>query len=88
MTAWELDVEKLATAVTTVMRYRDLSERKAAAELGFSPSTLNRLKQGGKPDADSIVTLLIWLNADVRDFAKPALPTPVPSPTENPKESA
>lgn len=67
---WELDVEKLATAVMTVLRHRGLSERKGAAELGFSPSTLHRMKAGHKPDADSVITLLMWLNADARDFAK------------------
>lgn len=64
-----LDVAVLALAVTTVARHRKISMRDVSAETGLSPSTLTRLTQGQKPDADGLLTLLAWLNADASDFA-------------------
>ena len=45
--------------------------RDVAAETGVSPSTLTRLAQGQKPDADTLVTLLAWLNAEPAAFTVP-----------------
>lgn len=70
MSGWALDIDKLAVAVDTVLRYRGISARAAAAEIGVSPSTLTRLKQGQKPDADGLVSLLAWLNAEAHTFTK------------------
>ena len=67
---WELDITKLALAVETVLTHRGLSSRKGAAEIGLSPSTLTRLKQGQKPGADGLIALLAWLKAEARDFTK------------------
>ena len=64
-----LDVPALAAAVTSVIRHRKISMREVAAETGLSPSTLTRMTQGQKPDADGLVTLLAWLNADAASFA-------------------
>jgi transcriptional regulator with XRE-family HTH domain len=66
-----LDVTALSTAITAVTRHRKISMRDVADETGLSPSTLTRLTQGQKPDADGLVTLLAWLNADAADFAVP-----------------
>jgi transcriptional regulator with XRE-family HTH domain len=66
-----LDVAKLAAAIETVTRHRKISMREVAAETGLSPSTLTRLVQGQKPDADGLVTLLAWLNAEASAFAAP-----------------
>jgi len=66
-----LDVAALATAVTTVARHRKISMRDVAAETGLSASTLTRLTQGQKPDADGLITLLAWLDADAATFAVP-----------------
>ena len=66
-----LDTTALAAAVTTVARHRGMSMRDVAAETGLSPSTLTRLTQGQKPDADGLVTLLAWLNAEASEFAVP-----------------
>jgi transcriptional regulator with XRE-family HTH domain len=66
-----LDVRALAAAVTTVARHRGISMRDVAAETGLSPSTLTRLSQGQKPDADGLVTLLAWLKAEATEFAVP-----------------
>ena len=64
-----LDVPALTAALTSVVRHRKITMRDVAAETGLSPSTLTRLAQGQKPDADGLVTLLAWLNADAADFA-------------------
>ncbi|MCX4751733.1 hypothetical protein OG455_41780 [Kitasatospora sp. NBC_01287] len=45
-------------------RERGLSWRRLAAELGLSASTLVRMGGGGAPDADALVTLLVWLDLD------------------------
>lgn len=64
-----LDITALAAAIETVTRHRKISMRDVAAETGLSPSTLTRLTQGQKPDADGLVTLLAWLNAEASVFA-------------------
>lgn len=66
-----LDVQALAAAITTVARHRGISMRTVAAETGLSPSTITRLSQGRKPDADALVTLLAWLKAEASAFAIP-----------------
>jgi transcriptional regulator with XRE-family HTH domain len=71
-----LDVKALAAAITVVARHRDISMRVVAAETGLSPSSITRLTQGQKPDADGLVTLLSWLKADASAFA-------IPRPAEN-----
>ena len=70
-----LDVAALSGAITAVARHRKISMRDVAAETGLSPSTLSRLAQGQKPDADSLVTLLAWLNAEPGAFTVPRLET-------------
>lgn len=64
-----LDVIALAKAIALVADYRKISMKKVGAETGLSPSTLTRLAQGQKPDADGLITLLAWLNADAASFA-------------------
>jgi transcriptional regulator with XRE-family HTH domain len=66
-----LDVTALAAAVTLVARHRKITMREVARETGLSPSSLTRLAQGQKPDADALVTLLAWLNAEAATFAVP-----------------
>ena len=66
-----LNVSALTAAVTSVARHRKISMRDVAAETGLSPSSLTRMAQGQKPDADGLVTLLAWLNADASVFVIP-----------------
>jgi len=66
-----LDVAALALAVTTVARHRKISMRDVARETGLSPSSLTRLTKGQKPDADALITLLAWLDAEALMFAVP-----------------
>lgn len=66
----ELNVAALSAAIHAVSRHRKISLRDVAAETGVSASTLTRLSQGQKPDADALVTLLAWLHADVSQFTR------------------
>jgi transcriptional regulator with XRE-family HTH domain len=68
---YELDIGRLADAIETIKRHRGISARKVAEETGLSPSTLTRLSQGQKPDADALVSLLAWLQTDAALFTRP-----------------
>jgi len=70
MSRWVLDTVRLADAVETVRRHRGVTAKVIASEMGLSDSTLTRLKQGHKPDADGLVSVLAWLNADAREFTR------------------
>jgi transcriptional regulator with XRE-family HTH domain len=59
-----LDTGKLWALVGAVAAHRQISMRHVAAETGLSPSTLTRIGQGQKPDADGLLTLLAWLRVD------------------------
>jgi DNA-binding phage protein len=60
-TRLELDVLTLAIAVQTIARHRRISMSEVARETGLSASTLTRMGNGQKPDADGLVTILTWL---------------------------
>lgn len=40
----------------------------------MSPSTMTRLTQGHRPDADALVSLLAWLNAEIRTYTREDTP--------------
>jgi transcriptional regulator with XRE-family HTH domain len=67
---WVLDTGQLAAAVLTVARHREISLRDVAKETGLTPSTVTRIGQGQKPDADALVSLLFWLKADAAQFTR------------------
>lgn len=69
-TKWVLDTSQLAAAIATVARHREIFLRDVAAETGLSPSTVSRIGQGQKPDADALVSLLFWLKADAAQFTR------------------
>lgn len=71
-TRWMLDTEKLAEALATILDHRRMSARTAATEIGVSPSTLTRLKQGKRPDADALISILAWLGVESSKFTKEA----------------
>lgn len=50
----------------------DLSWRQVAAQLSLSPSTFTRLAQGRRPDVDTFVKLLAWVDRPAEDFVKDA----------------
>jgi transcriptional regulator with XRE-family HTH domain len=55
-----VDLARVDRAVEATCAAAGLSRRQAALELGIDPATLTRLRQGRKPDADTIVALLAF----------------------------
>jgi transcriptional regulator with XRE-family HTH domain len=47
-----------------------LSWRQLATRLSLSPSTFSRLAQGKRPDVDTFVKLLAWLQQPATDFVQ------------------
>lgn len=70
MSAHRLDVVKLAAAVERVRLARtdqqpaieqEVSYRQIAREIDVHPSIFTRLRDGFRPDADTLCSLMIWL---------------------------
>lgn len=68
MSTHRLDVVALHLAIYARMHAEGLSAAQVAEQTDISASTLTRLKQGKRPDADALVTLLVWLGRGVEDF--------------------
>ena len=81
-----LDRAALYAALDVVRRHRELSWRDVAAEAGISPSGLTRLGQGHAPDADGLVSLLVWLGH--RDALRPYIRGPYVAASVNGAEQA
>ena len=63
-----LNIAALADAVTARAAAQNLSMRELAHELGLAPSTLTRIRQGHRPDADALAVLLVWAGLTVEDL--------------------
>jgi transcriptional regulator with XRE-family HTH domain len=74
MTAYELDVPELYAHLDSKRRQSGLTWRGVAGIVGISPSTLTRLKDGNRPDADALVSLMAWLDLDLAYVTKPKEP--------------
>lgn len=59
-----LDVPELHRRLDERRRARGMPWRDVAAACGVSPSTVSRIGQGQRPDADALVSLLVWLDLD------------------------
>lgn len=68
MSTHRLDTDALHLAIYARMHRERLSSRQVAEQADVSASTLTRLKQGHRPDADGLVSLLVWLGRGVEDF--------------------
>jgi hypothetical protein len=68
MPHWKVDVELLYLAVEAVQRYRRMTARGVAAEVGVPPSTLTRMKEGSGVDMNAFVSFVSWLGADPMRF--------------------
>ncbi|MCI3279155.1 helix-turn-helix transcriptional regulator [Streptomyces cylindrosporus] len=64
MSAYLLDMPELYRRLDAQRYQRSLAWKDVASELGISPSTFTRMSQGSRPDADALVTLLVWLDLD------------------------
>jgi transcriptional regulator with XRE-family HTH domain len=54
-------VDDLYAALDEQRRSRDMSWRAVARELDISPSTMTRLSNGLRPDADTFAAMVAWL---------------------------
>lgn len=61
MSRHTIDWPRLALAVDEVRAHHGLSERALAAQLGFSFSTISRLRNGHQVSADAVAALVAWL---------------------------
>jgi transcriptional regulator with XRE-family HTH domain len=59
-----LDVAELRRRLDSRRLEQGLTWRQLAALVDVSPSTFSRLADGNRPDADALVTLLVWLDLD------------------------
>jgi transcriptional regulator with XRE-family HTH domain len=64
MSAYLLDVPELRRRLDVRRRERGLTWRQIAEQLDVSPSMFSRLADGNRPDADALVSLLVWLDLD------------------------
>lgn len=64
MSAYQLDVGALWERLDKQRAARGLMWRELARELDLSASTLTRIGQGKRPDADALVTIFVWLDMD------------------------
>jgi len=66
------DWAAFASALKQERRSRSISWRRVALESGVSASTLSRLNQGGRPDAEGLASLALWSGLDLRIFVRPS----------------
>jgi len=59
-----LDVPELRRRLDARRQERGLTWRQLAELVDVSPSTFSRLADDKRPDADALVTLLVWLDLD------------------------
>ncbi|MDL4815984.1 hypothetical protein [Actinomadura opuntiae] len=65
----KLDVLALWAALDRDRRLRRLTKRAVAEVLGVHPAVLGAWQWGDRvPATDSLVRMIIWLDADLRDF--------------------
>lgn len=65
----------LHLAIDAVRAHNDCSWRDVATEIGCSPSTLSRLQNGQKPNADALVAILAWLKMPISAFTVAGTPS-------------
>lgn len=68
MTSHRLDTDALHLALYARQHAEKLAAKDVAEQVGVSASTLTRLKRGQCPNADALVSLLVWLGRGIEDF--------------------
>ncbi len=63
-----IDVPALYAALDGARRSKELSWRQLAGIVGCSPSTMTRLANGHRPDADAFMALTQWLKMPAEKF--------------------
>ena len=73
----KFDFEKFYQAVNAKREARSASWRQVAREIGIGKSTLARMAQNKRPDADGLAALSFWAKLNPADFVR-AEPTSPP----------
>lgn len=64
-----IDLDRLSRSLRERIRQLDISERRAASEIGLSPATLSRmLRVEMTPDLDSVMLAVSWLRTTIAEF--------------------
>ncbi|CAM5602173.1 helix-turn-helix domain-containing protein [Streptomyces coeruleorubidus] len=66
-----LDVPELYQRLDTSRRDQGFTWKQLAVAVDLSPSTFSRMADGNRPDADALVSLLVWLDLDINYVIKP-----------------
>lgn len=64
------DIDAFHAALDGTRRARGLNWKQVAAETGVTASTLTRMGQGKRPDANGLAALSFWSGLDVDDFVR------------------
>ena len=74
----KFDFQKFYQAVNARRLQRAVSWRQVAREIGIGKSTLARMAQNKRPDADGIAALSYWAQLNPADFVsvEPVAPLP------------
>jgi transcriptional regulator with XRE-family HTH domain len=67
----KFDFEKFYQAVNAKREERAASWRQVAREIGIGKSTLARMSQNKRPDADGLAALSFWAQINPADFVFP-----------------
>jgi transcriptional regulator with XRE-family HTH domain len=68
------DTRTLHTALDIQRQARDLTWAQVAAEIGVSPATISRLRQGGRMEVDGMLAMVQWLGMPVETFVRESSP--------------
>jgi transcriptional regulator with XRE-family HTH domain len=74
-----LNLAVLARAIDIAREEQGLSLRQVAASLQIAPSTLTRVRQGKRPDAEALAVLAAWAGVAVSDLLAPDDPARKPA---------
>jgi transcriptional regulator with XRE-family HTH domain len=66
-----LNLALLAKAIEAARLEQGLSLRQLAGHLGITPSTLTRIRQGKRPDAEALAVLITWTDLPIGQLLAP-----------------
>jgi hypothetical protein len=76
----KFDFERFYQAVNAKREQRAASWRQVAREIGIGKSTLARMSQNKRPDADGLAALSFWAQINPADYVLPDPLPPAPAP--------
>lgn len=73
------DFASFYAALDAAREQNDMTWKDVGDDTGVSQATLTRMRQGKRPDADSLAALSHWSGLNPADFVRVASRTPVPA---------